>query len=416
MTGATTRTTVSRTLRCLVSALLIAGCLQSQEPAPTIDWKADLATLASELPKRHKNPFTVITAEEFAERVQAAEARLKGLDDLRAAVELGLVVGAIRDSHTALDLPTLRESNLAARIWTWKDGYFAFQARKEHAAMLGKPIVKIGGNTMEAVTKRISELDPADNETYTRMRTALRLMQPRALWALGITDSPEVVPITVLEADGSERTFEVGVGQRQKDDALAAPAERSTTAQRPGWHQHVWLEDEGLLYIQFNSCSTSKEQDLDTFGDRMLEITGTGKVRALVIDLQYNGGGNSRLGDALFAKLAKNEPMQSKKNVFAIIGRQTFSSAILNAVSLKNRYGFVWVGTETGGSPNHFGELKTLTLPHSKLVLQYSTKRFDLGPPGATSLKPDHEVAPTFAEWRSGKDPVLELIRRLARD
>lgn len=401
-----------------VVALVLAGFtlpLRAQEPVGVDAWREDLRALATELPKRHKNAFAILSEEAFTKRVALADARLGELDDLRAAVELAKIAAALEDGHTGLAVPALAEGPLPLRIWRWKDGYFVFQAPASYEGLAGGRIVKVGALPIAEVEARVRSLDASDNPAALEVRTAFRLVQPRALFALGIVDSMDAVPLTVVKADGSEAAFVVAAGARAKDDVAVVPAKPPITNQQRAWHHHVHLADEGLLYLQFNACATSKEQDLDAFGDRMKDILDQGGVRTLVIDLQYNGGGNSRLGDALFAKLADAEPMKSRRNLFAVIGRQTYSSAILNAVTLKQRYGFVLVGASTGGSPNHFGEVRTFTLPRSKLVLSYSTKRFELGPKDATTLAPDHEAAATFSEWSAGQDAVLDAIRRLVK-
>jgi C-terminal processing protease CtpA/Prc len=180
-------------------------------------------------------------------------------------------------------------------------------------------------------------------------------------------------------------------------------------------HALSFLEAEGLLYIQYNQCATSPEQDLDRFTNECADLCATGRVRSIVFDLQYNGGGNSLLGDGMFEKLAAHPPMKEKRNVFCVIGRGTFSSAILNAKTLQSRYGATLVGEPTGGSPNHFGEVRTLRLPNSKLEIWYSTKRFERGPPGATTIEPDLRAEAAFADWVEGRDPVLDAIRAAIR-
>ena len=186
-----------------------------------------------------------------------------------------------------------------------------------------------------------------------------------------------------------------------------------TAFRRDKWFDKSLIEDAGLLYIQFNRCATSKDNDLDAFIASVENVLSSGGVKAGALDFQYNGGGNSRCGDALIAALARHAPVSERKNVFGVIGRGTFSSAILNASSLKSSYGGVLVGEPSSGSPNHFGEIKNFELPRSKLVVHYSTKRFAAGPQGSTAIVPDHLAEPTFEDYKLGRDVILERIRAL---
>jgi len=67
------------------------------------------------------------------------------------------------------------------------------------------------------------------------------------------------------------------------------------------------------------------------------------------------------------------------------------------------------VGEPTGGRPNIFGNPTSLTLPNSKLSLEYSTsfvRHVSSGDPAA--LEPDIRAAPTLADALAGRDPVLD--------
>ena len=54
-----------------------------------------------------------------------------------------------------------------------------------------------------------------------------------------------------------------------------------------------------------------------------------------------------------------------------------------------------------------YGELKLLTLPNSKLVVQYTTKYFGSKADGPSTLKPDIAAPRTLADFLGGGDPAL---------
>jgi hypothetical protein len=90
-----------------------------------------------------------------------------------------------------------------------------------------------------------------------------------------------------------------------------------------------------------------------------------------------------------------------------LIGRTTFSSAVLNALALED-LGATLVGEIAGGGPNHYGETQSFQLPATATQISYSTKYYP------HARHPGRELVPTIAvPWRAadhfaGKDAALE--------
>ena len=83
----------------------------------------------------------------------------------------------------------------------------------------------------------------------------------------------------------------------------------------------------------------------------------------------------------------------------------------MNAAQLKTRAGATLVGTPTGGSANHYGEIQSFTLEYLPLTVYYSTKYFEMLPGGPEgSLMPDIEVERTLTDYVSGKDAALQAV------
>ena len=109
-----------------------------------------------------------------------------------------------------------------------------------------------------------------------------------------------------------------------------------------------------------------------------------------------------------------------------LVGRSTFSAAIVTSAMLRIHGGnkVVFVGETMGDNSSFWGEPGTIILPNSRIPIDYATQFEDwgagcdnvgtcywpvvaLGAKGI-SLTPDVTVAPTFAEYAAGRDPVLE--------
>jgi C-terminal processing protease CtpA/Prc len=108
--------------------------------------------------------------------------------------------------------------------------------------------------------------------------------------------------------------------------------------------------------------------------------------------------------------LSKRRYANQPGKLFALIGRGTFSSAYLNALKLKLEMKAILVGEPTGQRPNSYGEVKTMTLPQTKLPVQYSTKYFKTMDGDPPTLAPDIQVELSSSDYANGRDAVLERV------
>ena len=72
----------------------------------------------------------------------------------------------------------------------------------------------------------------------------------------------------------------------------------------------------------------------------------------------------------------------------------------------------VFVGEETSGKPNHFGEVRGFQLPTSKLQIGYSTKYFKRTDDDVKTITPDVKREMSFQDFTKGIDPVYEWIKQ----
>ena len=83
---------------------------------------------------------------------------------------------------------------------------------------------------------------------------------------------------------------------------------------------------------------------------------------------------------------------------------------MMNAYQLRNATECITIGEPTGGTPNGYGEVRTFTLPPSKLTVQYSTKLFRGSPQHTDAVYPDLQVQPWSKAYFEGRDVVLERV------
>ena len=117
-----------------------------------------------------------------------------------------------------------------------------------------------------------------------------------------------------------------------------------TRGRVPYWTRD--LPESKTLYLKYNKC-----RDQPSFAKMMKQVwaavdglTKKGKpLDRLVIDLRHNGGGDSRVMNPLFDALRKRTGYRGE-NLVVIIGRHTFSSALLNAMTLRKEFNARLVG------------------------------------------------------------------------
>jgi C-terminal processing protease CtpA/Prc len=175
--------------------------------------------------------------------------------------------------------------------------------------------------------------------------------------------------------------------------------------------QYYWYEylpDSKTLYLHYRRCADMPSQPFNRFTAALLMFMDKNPVERIVIDLRLNGGGNSTILDTFIKALSRRRDVNQTGRLFALIGRGTFSSACLNALRLKRETKAILVGEPTGQRPNSYGEVKSMTLPYSKLRVQYSTRYFKTVEGDPPALAPDIQVELSSSDYVSGRDPVLE--------
>ena len=95
-----------------------------------------------------------------------------------------------------------------------------------------------------------------------------------------------------------------------------------------------------------------------------------------------------------------------------ITGPGTFSAATVNALDLRTEANATLVGSPTGMRPTHYGEHAEFRLPNSGFRVSYSTQYYRFGVETDSAVVPDRQIEPTWAEFRAGRDPVMEWILR----
>ncbi len=395
---------------------VIGACANEPATERAIDWRADLAFLAAELPKRHLNLFFTQPREEWEARVADLDPQLDGLADHEIVVELMRLVASVGDGHTAVQWangPVTRKV-FPVQFHPFADGLRVVQAPRELAWSLGAEVTAVGGKPIDEAWARVAETISHENEAGVIAALPPLLETPWIVHALGMGHDLDHATFTVRTETGEVKALELG-----PDGGLSLGKLGAESKVEPLWRQrrgenYWWSYDaaQELLYLQFNRCAEDPQRPFATVVAEIAAQVAKQMPARLLIDLRHNGGGNSLVIQPLYQLLGQKKALRAKGHLFVAIGPQTFSSAMMNAVELKKGFGAVLVGEPTGGKPRSYGEILSLELPSSKLRVTYSTKHFELLADDSPSVMPDLAAPLRFAHWKEGRDPVVEAIEQ----
>lgn len=382
-----------------VIAALAVACTR---PAVRVNgWRQDLAELALEIGSHHPAPFTKVKEADWRAQIEDLDEQMPKLDDMQIEVGLLRIVAKIGDAHTRLYLPRLVQ--YPVRFIVFDDGVFVVGAAPPNEWSIGHKVVKVGNTGIDDALATIAALVPYENDADRLNQVQPLLSDPIAIKGTDLTLDDQA---HFTLDNGRELSVAAGAGVSIAPPKTL-PLHLQGHTELAYWNTYV--ADQRLLYFQYNACGDDPhEKPFAEFAADTLAFADQHPVDRFVIDLRNNQGGNSRVIEPLVDGLVARPALAGR--VFVLIGRTTFSSAMLNAIELKERLGAVLVGGPTGGNPNGFGEVKEFELPHSHLHAQYSTKRFSNDRYRGTSVTPDIAVRVTGDDWFSGRDPAMDAV------
>ena len=397
----------------LVLAFTFPSCCGAQ--GAKIDWLGDLNYLASELPKKHVNLFAVLTEKDFNASIDSLRKTMEKRSDIGVTVEMMRIVTSVGDGHTAMIPDTKNYRFLPLSFHWFPDGVYVVAAGPAHESAFGAKVLRVGSMQTDEILSGLRKILSHDNESQFKNMAANLFGTVELLVGIGaINDGNEIE----LELIKNDKPITMKCRSHGVDEISRIQWTKRTGAtpiyQQKGQldHWNDWLADSHTLYFKYNRCQNRAAFDKLVAGTA--GFIQKNDVQNFVLDLRDNPGGDSSIFPPLLKLVKGNKNLNQKNRLFVIIGRRTFSSAVLNAMDMKQTNA-TFVGEPTGGRPTHFGEVKTMTLPSSKLQVSFSTKYFrtikDADP---DSLVPDVMIEMTVDDWLAGRDPVLEKALELS--
>lgn len=394
-----------------------------------IDWQSDLKFLKSELPKRHIDLFSKLPESKFDSLMDNLILKCKTTSNEQIYLNLLQIIAKIGDSHTSINLTTndlIKFSNkFPIFLDYYKDGYYITVATKENSSILGKKIVKINGIELSTIIDSLSTLFVTDNIACFKNKIPSYLMHYFFLHNFGFAKNEEI-KFTVIDKNKKQEEYSINYSNFKVEDLTFLPVKSSFVQKNIKLiFSDTLFESDSIYYIHYNKCSSRELEEklgnskkakfypsFDSFKARILKTINEKQFTKLVFDVRFNGGGSSIQGSELIEEM--KQLLKNKPNIkpIIVIGRKTFSSAIFNVIDFLRIKNSLIIGEETNGKPNHFGEIKSFLLPNSKIMINYSTKKFiQLRESDPNTIDPQVKIEQTIDDYINGIDPIFEWIK-----
>lgn len=312
-----------RYILSIIGALLIGLTLSYGQNIPTIhneqiessreyqdgnDFQRDLLLYIDMLTNTH--PYYA-DAEHRAKLERQARKMYKECERItdlnKFKVYLATIAASLNDGHTAILYWSRLDRVFPVRLALDGNAPVIIDVTsEEHSELLGEEVVGINGKPLRHILRMARDIVSADNDVNFENLVKEYLMLTE-FWALmGMND--DVLSLTL--ADDSCVDIPAINKSELKIVQLQRSVEGRVTAQRGVLFDYTIYEDESICYMQFNQFADRLTHPqypqlarFDEFTrDMMTEMNEKG-IRTLVVDLQYNSGGNSMLGDVLLSWL-----------------------------------------------------------------------------------------------------------------
>ena len=410
--------------RSLLITLFLLPLMAWAQSDGGINWEDEITLLAEELESRHKNLYFRLDSLDFHRELSHISREARFSTPFSTSVRLQQAVARLGDAHTRVNYHFQIQPGaiLPVECYWFSDGIFILKTREEHREILGKQISGINSYPVQQIIDSLSTLIVDDNQALIKAEIPRMITWTQLLDHFGFGDE-DGVEIQLTDTSGTISSY-----------AMTLPArESSAYSVRPdsvplGWQKRKeffserYFPGDKLYYIQYNKCWSREVEEehgsgasalfmpsFKEFEKEVFQVIRKEEVDKLVFDMRFNGGGNSLQGTRFIRKLCSTR-MKGEGRIYVVVGRHTFSSAIINTVDFLKNSDAKIVGEETGGRPNHYGEVKRFVLPGSNLVVSYSTKYFTLLPGNDSSILPGLESPVSFSQFMQGRDPAIEAI------
>lgn len=415
-------------LRALPRFAELTG-LTSRLPAPPAagreaQWAWDLAFVQRRMEQLHWDLYGVVSREEFTRELESLKARVPDLTDEQVRMEVKRIVARVGDGHTnAIVTPAEMQAagNIPVHMFLFPDGLHIIGADPVHAALVGARVERVGGLDVDEAIRRTKAYASVDNDMgYLAWAPAL-LRIPIALRAIGATTEEASCAYTLRLPDGTQR--EVTLAAKPSSgggflnptwdylhESLEAAPLFVSRPDEPNWITP--LPEAKAVYFNFSSVRDTPSGTLAQQVERVQTLLRETNAENLIIDMRFNGGGNTGLTPPLLKALITDPSINRHGHLWVLIGRDTFSAAQNTVNMIEQMTDATFVGEPTGSRPCFIGESTSFTLPFSQIRVICSSRYWQYGDSTDTRqwVAPQIYAPLTFEAYSQGRDPAMEAV------
>ncbi|MDB5681494.1 MAG: hypothetical protein JWO16_1299 [Sphingomonas bacterium] len=416
------------------------------KPASRVEaWMQDLDALATRVPKADYS-FTPATRAAFDAATTRLRTDLPRLTDQQIMVRMATAMALARNAHTRFYLVRSRTQvrMLPIRLWWFADGPRVVRAAPEQRRLLGCRVDRIGTKSIAAARAAVDPMF-AGSPTWADYMSSYSLASTDILNGAGITPSADAATLGLSDCGGTRQVTLAALPLAKTNSAVESWWDLAPGFAKDSWPQvlgdrnvapplalsnandfywHRFDPASGVFYFNFNRAADMSSETLEAYAKRLLATFDTNPVKAFVLDLRFNTGGNGNLSAGLMEALrARTKGMPR----FVIIGRATFSAGIADAARWRELPDVVLVGEPAGDSLDFWAEGGNILLPNSGIAAHFANGPHSYSPApcqrglyclnaSAPNLAPDLRASMTWRDYVAGRDPAMAAITaKLAR-
>jgi tetratricopeptide (TPR) repeat protein len=382
-------------------------------------WRYDLWLLHREVSRIHFNPNSRFTKAEQDAWVKKLHDSIPKMDDDEIKVAFMKYTRRLNDGHTGIRPAQAQAFKaLPLQLYWFQEGIHVVAADPKLKELVGLKVIKVAGKPVDEVVAKVDDVVQQDNSQGLRAIAPRYLTIPALLHGLGVMPSKDAIDLVLVDTVGKERmvtveavqSFDISKAAAVRDTSVAASPLYFKYREKPYWFEH--LPEFKAVYFQYNSVRNDPAETTEKFTERLLEFIEKNDVQRLIVDVRWNGGGNSFLNRPIVNGIIGCRKINKPGSLFVITGRQTFSAAQNFTTDLERALDPIFVGEPTGSSPNFVGETVRFALPHSKMEGSISDLYWQRSWPmdHRTWIAPDLPAPPSIDLFRANRDPAMEAI------
>lgn len=379
---------------------------------------ADALALPDLLRETHADPYWLNGEQVFDRAATDLEVSVReGADAEQIATQMLRLIASIGDGHTVLaSEDRYRVFGLAPFFaQAFDDGLFLVRVEAERENLLGARIVAVDGIAIDDVVTRLRTVVPHATDSRFRrwMRSYLHL--PGLLHALGITEAPNQVRLSLLKEG---EIIEANFARMDLDgyrDLDMRDLEFPETLRDRNPDARYWFEalpDSDITYFNFRRVANDPNgESIWAFGQRLAETLKARSTTRLIIDLRENGGGGYQFAAHLRPLLRDVPGIQRDGGIVVLTSPVTYSAASNFLSQVQRHTHATLIGSPPASRLGEPGDDDDFALPATGLTVRISRaiNRSAAAADRRSRVDVAIPVTDTFADRIAGIDRALAV-------